>query len=117
MMTIASDKDRVRLLISDVGGQDGDSFIFNDGELETFLEMRGSVPRAAALALRTMAGNEAMVSKRIRFLELQTDGPAVAASLLSLASELEKQDAEDTDFDIAEYGGEPFGLRRLRGLA
>ena len=90
-MTITDAKDRVRLTISDVGGEDGESFLFSNEEVETFLDMRnGNVLLAAALALRTIAGNETQVAKRIQFLELQTDGPAVANSLRTLATELEQ---------------------------
>jgi hypothetical protein len=116
-MTIVSDKNRVRLMISDVGGMDGDSFLFSDSEIETFLELRGdNVNRAAALALRTIAGNEAQVSKRIKFLELQTDGPGVAAELRALADTYEAQDDEDADWEVAQLGVTPSNRRVLRHL-
>lgn len=81
-----SDRDKLRLLVSDVGGDSGTSFVFTDEDLDTFLQLRyGNVLLAAALALNTLAANEALVSKRITFLELTTDGPAVAAELRQLA--------------------------------
>jgi hypothetical protein len=108
------DKNKVRLLISDVGGISETDFIFTDLEIEAFLAMEtGSVYRAAGVACRTIAGNEAMVSKRINFLELSTDGPAVATSLLKLAEAYDKK-GEDTDeddgagFEIAEIGTTPY---------
>jgi len=78
----------VRLLISDVGGADGESFIFTDDEIQTFLNLRlGRVPLAAAMALNAIAANEAQVSKRIKYLELETDGPSVARELRALAAQ------------------------------
>src|SRR5688572_3932453 len=65
--------DQVRLLISDVGGESGDDFLFSDNEILTFLSMEGeNVYKAAAVALRTIAANEAQVMKRIKILELST---------------------------------------------
>lgn len=91
-MPIDSDKDRVRLLISDVGGQSGNDYIFSDEEIETFLEVRkGNTLLAAALALEAIAGNEAQVSKRITLLDLSTDGPAVALELRQLAIQFSAQ--------------------------
>lgn len=99
-------KDQVRLLISDVGGNSGKDFLFSDTEIENFLSMRGdSVHLAAATALRAIAGNEAQVSKRITFLELKTDGPAVAKELRELAKSLEESADEDADMEIAHLRG------------
>ena len=84
-----SDQEQVRLLITDVGGDDGETFVFSDAEIETFLSLRkGNVYLAAALALNTLAANEALVSKRITYLELSTDGPAVSRALRELAAQL-----------------------------
>lgn len=101
-MTVTLDKNRVRLLISDIGGEDGESFLFTDSEIDTFLEMRGgSVFKAAATALRAIASNEALVSKRIEFLQLKTDGPAVAKELREQAAELETTADDDAEWDSA----------------
>lgn len=111
---ISTDEGKVRLLISDIGGQGGSDFIFEDNEIEAFLAMESdSIYRAAGMACRTMAGNEAMVSKRITFLELQTDGPGVAVALLDLAKALDKKadDVDDDDgagFEIAEINTEMY---------
>lgn len=87
-----TDKDLVRLLINDVGGNSGTDFLFEDGEIASFLLMEGgSIYAAAATALRAVAGNEAQVSKKIKFLELSTDGPAVAKSMMDLADKLDKK--------------------------
>lgn len=101
---MATNVEKVRLLISDVGGESGTDYIFDDTDIGTFLEMQPDVYYASALALRTMAANEAMVSKRIKFLELTTDGPAVAKALGDLADKLEKASDDDVPFEIAELG-------------
>lgn len=111
--SIATDAGKVRLLISDIGGSDGSSFIFEDDEIAAFLSMRGANVRlAAATALKSIAANEAQVSKRIKFLELSTDGPAVAKELLNTAKKLEEEATEDLDeeggFDIAAMSNDPF---------
>jgi hypothetical protein len=104
---------QVRLLISDT---DTANRIFSTLELADFLSLNGdSVRRAAAQALDTLAANEAMVSKKIRTQDLQTDGPAVAEALRKQAAELRRQadqgegDAESTGFEIVEY--EPYPCR------
>lgn len=119
MAEITEDKDKVRLLISDVGGNDGNSFVFSDDEINGFLSMETDVYSAAAQALRTLAANEALVSKRIQFLELKTDGPAVAKELRELAKELDvkSEDAGEGDDDwdpVVEMVTEHFGYRASR---
>lgn len=105
---ISNEQGKVRLLISDVGGADGKSFIFEDNEIQAFIDMGGGIKYAASSALRTIAGNEAQVSKRIKYLELSTDGPAVAKALNELADKLEAEagDAdEEGDVEIAQFSG------------
>jgi hypothetical protein len=103
---VSTDLGRVRLLISDVGGPDGKTFAFSDAEIDGFLGLGGNVKQAAAEALRTIAGNEAQVSKRIEYLELKTDGPAVAKELGDLADKLEAKAEQEAgaeeDIQIAE---------------
>lgn len=112
--SVATDPGKVRLLISDIGGSDGSSFIFEDDEIAAFLAMRGgNIRLGAATALKAIAANEAQVSKRIKFLELSTDGPAVAKELLSTAEKLEEESDSDIDeeggFDVAAMSNDPFG--------
>lgn len=76
---------RVRLLCTDT---DSTRPIFEDAEIAAFIALEGDTFNAAALALETIAVNEALVQKRIKLLDLSTDGPAVAASLLTRAKEL-----------------------------
>lgn len=111
---------KVRLLISDT---DLDNLIFNDSEIAAFLALEGdNVRLAAAQALDTIASNEALVQKRIRLLDLSTDGPAVARSLRAHASELrrqvydgltsEEENGSSTNFDIGEMVVNDFSYRR-----
>lgn len=65
--------------------------LFSDAQLAAFLAMEGSVRRAAALALETIAVSEALISKRIKTLDLSTDGPAVAKELRERAAQLRAQ--------------------------
>lgn len=110
---------QVRLLISDVGGETGTSFVFTDEEITAFLNQKsGDDMLAAALALRVMAANEVLTQKRIQFLELKTDGPAEAKALNELADKYDEQaEGSNTDFEIAELGVDPFSRRELRGLS
>lgn len=109
-----TDKDKVRLLISDVGGQDKNSFIFDDYEIQTLIVMKnGNLLRAAALGLRTIAGNSIQVMKRITFLELQTDGEAEADILRKLADGLDQQADSGVSFETSHITRDdfnPFGL-------
>lgn len=113
----ATPKDKVRLLISDVGGESGSSFLYSDLEIESFLEMKnGNVFRAAALALRSIANNSVQVSKRIKFLQLQTDGPAEAKALNDLAGELDTAADNSVTLDWATMNTDAFTSRYLMGL-
>ena len=115
MAELTLDKDFVRLLISDVGGTSGDDFIFSDDEIEAYLVLDSSIFGAAALALRTIAANEALVQKRITFLEMKTDGALLAKELGDLADKLEKKAEEDGgDVTIIEIVAENFALRQDR---
>ena len=120
-----TDVGKVRLLIMD---NQSTSYLFEDGEVSVFLLMEADVVRrGAALALETMASNEAYVSKRIEILDLKTDGPAVAAALMKRAAELRSQADRDEQaeeggaFEIAEWvvddfsGRERLGKEWLRG--
>lgn len=103
---------RVRLLISDTA----DEPIFEDEEIDAFLDLTGSsVYRAAATALRAIAGNEAQVLKRIRLLDLDTDGAVVSEALRKLAADYDAEAARgDSGFEVAEIAMPPFGPRTQR---
>lgn len=103
---------KVRLLTSDTDTSDP---IFDDAEIDVFLDLRGDdVHLAAATALRTIAGNEAQVLKRIRLLDLDLNGPAVAQSLRELADTYEREADEADgagDLDWAAVATGIFGWR------
>lgn len=84
----------VRLLIADL---DPAEPYFTDAQLTALLTLEGASTRlAAAQALDVIASSEAMVSKKIRTQDLQTDGPAVAAELRARATGLRSQAAAGT---------------------
>ena len=99
----ATDRGRVRLMIPD---RRADEVIFQDREIDTFLAIEGdSIKRAAALALETIAADEALVQKVMTRLDLSTNGAATAKALMERAQKLRDQ-AEDEEvvgaFDWAE---------------
>lgn len=113
---IETDVGKVRLLISDIGGKDGSSFIFEDNEIETFLSLsEGALRFAAAEALRTIAGNEIMVMKAITFLDLKTEGPKVGEALIKAAEKLEEREESNATMDFASMDVDAFSHRTLRG--
>ena len=113
---LGTDIGKIRLLIMD---NTLDQYLFEDDELSAFLTFEASnVKRAAALALDTMASNEAYVIKKMSLLDLTVDGPAVAQSLRTRASDLREQaDRDDMlesggAFDIAEWVVDTFTWRQ-----
>lgn len=97
----------MRLLIPD---RVADDLFFTDDEITALLELEDqNVKQATALALETMASDQAMVLKAIKLLQLSTDGPKVSDALLKRAKLLREQAAieasEDTTggFEIAEW--------------
>lgn len=110
---------QVRLLAVDTSDNTEDQ-IFNDQEIDAFLALEGgNVRRAAALAIETIATNEALVLKVIRTLDVQTDGAKLADSLLKRAKVLRDQadddaDTAEDDFAVAEFADPVFGERQYR---
>ena len=119
---ITTDRGRVRLLCTDTDVAGGaDAQYFEDAEIDYFLTaMSSNILRAAALALYTIAAQEVLLMKRIRLLDLQTDGPAEAEALRKLADTYqEKADlAEATEaagtFDYAEMVVDTFTAEERR---
>ena len=73
----STSRGRVRLMIPD---RRPDEAIFSDVEIDTFLNIEGdSIKRAAALALETIAADEALVQKVMTRLDLSTNGAAITA--------------------------------------
>lgn len=115
-MTILSDfstpSAQVRLLISDI---DSDDPIFNDEAIDSFLKMSSNRVRlAAATALLVIAVNEVLVQKRIRLLDLSTDGPSEASALRDLAAQYRKDDETSVmSLDGIGYLSLPEGIDRF----
>lgn len=103
---------QVRLLIPD---RSGAAYMFEDDELTAFLSLEADDVRcAAALALETMAADEAYIQKATTILEITTNGPAVAKALLDRAALLRSQSAAlstEDEFDWAEMVTGPFSAR------
>lgn len=109
-----TDTGKIRLLIFDT---DSTNYVFEDAELAVFYDIEGdSLKRAAALALETMASNEAFVQKVITLMDLRTDGAATARALLARADKLRSQAddeeyAADGAFEFAEWVVDDFSAR------
>lgn len=109
---LATDAGKVRLLISDV---DNAAPVFTDEEIVTFLGLAGAVLLAAALALETVAANEALILKYVRSRGLDLDGPAVARELRQQAKQWREAaaaadlDGEDTFVIAHTADGYDFG--------
>jgi len=109
-----TDLGKVRLLCTDSVAANE---IFSDDEITAFMALESdNVRRSAALALETIASSEVLVQKRIRLLDLTTDGPAESAELLKRAAMLRVQ-ADDVEagetsaIDWAEMNLDEFSYR------
>lgn len=113
--SLTTDAGKVRLMVPD---NKSAAYVFEDDEIAAFLSLENdNVRRAAALALETIASNEAYVLKVIKLLDLQTDGAKTSDALLKRAALLRKQ-ADDADaaedggsWDIAEWTVSEFAER------
>lgn len=107
---LTTDVGKVRMLIAD---REEQYALFSDEEISAFLALfSASVFAAAAQALDTIAASEVLIQKKIKTLDIETDGPAVATALRAQAAALRERDNEDgAGFDIAEMVYQPFGSR------
>jgi hypothetical protein len=108
-----TDIGRVRRTIPDRVQVDG---VFSDEEIASFIADEGDWRRATALALETIATDEALVQKVQTVQGFQTDGARLATALFTRATALRDQaslaDAESgAAFDIAEQVTGPFSMR------
>ena len=91
--------------------------IFSDADITAFLTLESDDVRcAAAMALETIASSEVLVQKRIRLLDISTDGPAESAALLERAKMLRAQSVlaaagVTSGIDIAEMNLDDFSIR------
>lgn len=111
-----TDRGKVRLLIQDDTEQYNgtDIYYFTDAKIDAFLALNvdGSDPvrLAAADALDAWASNEALVIKAVKLLDVNTNGPAVAASLRAHAQTLRAQAAAEVEIDVAEMALGPSSI-------
>lgn len=100
---VSGDPGKVRLLLNDV---DRDTAVFNDDEIQAFLDLEGgSVKLAAAQAIDTNATNEALATKVLRTQDLTTDGAKLADAMRKHADALRVQAADEaTEADSDDYG-------------
>jgi hypothetical protein len=90
---------RVRMVIPD---RNESEQIFSDEEIEAFLSIEGDLKLATALALETIASDQALVLKVITLLDLKTDGAKTSDALLARADRLRSQVDEEATIDWAE---------------
>lgn len=114
---VSTDRGKVRMLTPDSSAT---TYVFEDAEVDAFLVLEGDVRRAAALALETIASNEALTLKMVRVLDLQTDGAKTSDALLKRAALLRGQaeaaDAASGDlFDWGEMVLDDFSARERLG--
>lgn len=112
---LSTDAGKVRLIIPD---NVSTAYVFEDDEIDAFLSLEYSnTRRAAALALETIASNEAYVLKVIELLDLKTDGAKTSDALLKraklLRDQADRQDASEEGgaWDIAEWVVDDFSAR------
>lgn len=105
---------QMRMLIPDRVATDP---VYTDEELTALLSMEGgSVKRATAQALESIASDQVMVLKVISNNGLTTNGAAVSTAILARAAKLREQadiedSANDAGFDIAEQVVNEFSYR------
>jgi len=77
--------------------------LLSDSQLQEFLDVEvNDVKMASALALDSIASTQALILKKIKVLDLQTDGPALAKALREQAESLRTQAQDSPEFDLAE---------------
>ena len=97
---MASDIEKMRVLIPDNEQVFDGDYLFSDNDLNAYLEVaNGSVLRAASYAVLAIANSEAMISKVIKTQDLSTNGAAVADALRLTAKQL--ADRADKEDDLA----------------
>jgi hypothetical protein len=103
---LGSNIGRVRVLLGDtdpinVANNIGEYLFFSDAEIESILTMYGDNPKlAAARALETIAGSQALLLKSWSTDDLSVRGDQIAKELREVAKQLraEAADWESSDF-------------------
>lgn len=104
----ATEAGKVRLLISDT--QDT-NHIFEDAEIQSFLDIQADPRLAAAMALETIAASQVLLLKVIATPQLSTHGDKMARVLKELAESLRNRVDDDYAFDWAEEVQNSFSER------
>ena len=115
----ASAVGQIRILIGDTEqyeeyGVDGEAaYMFSDSQIQALIALnRDRLKLTAAQLIDSIATNEALVSKKIRTEDLQTDGASVANALRlhaqSLRAEQKADDEEDSMEDSFHIVDMPF---------
>lgn len=109
-MATPTDAERslMRSLVPDtdaVFGPAGDQYMLQNTDYDNYFTIaNGSVLRAAGYACMAIASSEAIISKKIREQDLQTDGPAVSDALIKKANILFAQaDAQDAANNASQF--------------
>ena len=108
---MATDIQKMRVLIPDNEQIFDGDYLFSDNDLNAYLEVaNNSVLRAASYAVLAIATSEAMISKVIKTQDLSTNGAAVADALRLTAKQLadraDKEDELSGEFylNVVDYG-------------
>lgn len=84
------------------------SVLLSDASIQDFIDVEGvesdgnDIRYAAATALDAMAINQVLLLRKIKMLDLETDGPAMAKALQASAKSLRDLVNDEPSFDIAE---------------
>jgi len=110
-----TDRGKVRLLIPD---NNVDSYVFEDDEIDKFLALENidgenNVKLASALALETLASSEILIQKKIKLLDLTTDGVSMSKELRARAERLREESDQESSLEIAEMNLNDFNFRQL----
>lgn len=103
---------KVRLLSGDTYEE---VLVMSDAELTAILLLQPDLYLAAAQALDIMATKHVLIHKKIKTLDLQTDGPAVAKALSDLATKYREHVASlsstvEAPFTVIEMVHDSFGF-------
>ena len=101
---MVNNTDYLRLLITDTEPDENGKYLFDDDDLEIFLNNTRNVYFAAAFALRTIAANEVLLTTYLRTDDLTVDGSVVAKELRLLALDYENQGKSEDNTSGDNYG-------------
>lgn len=117
---VTTDRGKVRLLIGDSDDRaDLARVLLQDEEIDSFLTMYGgAVKLAAAAALSRIAIDQALLLKKQRNMDWESDGPALAKVLLAEAERLRTEyntgvgEGDSATFAVIEQVQDDFSYRQ-----